>query len=250
MQLHEWTEDPATAVSLQKALAARVVRSDQLPSSVSLIAGVDVGFEPQDPTRNARVDPQAPSVTRAVIVVVEYPSLRLVESVLHRQPTSMAYIPGLLSFRELPAILNAYEYLSHRPELVMVDGQGIAHPRRMGVASHLGLWLDVPTIGVGKRRLCGRHEEVPNVKGAAVALIDKGDTVGCVLRTREGVKPLYISAGHRISLDTAREWVMACLTRYKLPEPTRQADRLASRRTPEGVLMREGRSPQNGAQQR
>lgn len=241
-QLHAWTEDPKTTIQLQKALAPQVIREDCLPASIDLIAGVDVGFEPVDPKRNARVDPAAPSMTRAVIVVMEYPSLRIVEQVLHRQPTTMPYIPGLLSFRELPAILEAYAYLEHCPDLLMVDGMGIAHPRRMGIATHLGLWLDKPTIGVGKSRLCGRHDDVPDIKGAAVPLIDKGEEVGRVMRSREGIKPLYISQGHRISLDTACDWVRACLTRYKLPEPTRQADRLASRRTKEGVLMREARS--------
>ncbi|WP_414501035.1 deoxyribonuclease V [Zymobacter sp. IVIA_12111.31 C1] len=241
-QLHAWIEDPRAAIQLQKALAPRVIREDRLPASVDLIAGVDVGFEPLDPKRNARVDPAAPSLTRAVIVVMEYPSLRVVEQVLHRQPTTMPYIPGLLSFRELPAILEAYACLEHRPDLLMVDGMGIAHPRRMGIATHLGLWLDKPSIGVGKSRLCGRHADVPDVKGATVPLIDKGEEVGRVMRSREGVKPLYISQGHRISLETACDWVRACLTRYKLPEPTRQADRLASRRTQEGVLMREARS--------
>lgn len=241
--LHAWTNEPKAAIQLQKSLAPYVEREDRLPREVELIAGVDVGFEPVDPKRNARVDPSAPSLTRAVIVVMEYPSLRVIEQVLHRQPTTMPYIPGLLSFRELPAILKAYECLAHRPDLIMVDGQGIAHPRRMGIATHLGLWLDMPTIGVGKSRLCGRHAEVPDVKGAAVPLIDKGEEVGRVMRSREGVKPLYISQGHRISLNTACDWVRACLTRYKLPEPTRQADRLASRRTQKGILMRETRSP-------
>lgn len=244
--LHAWTEEPKVAIQLQKMLAPRIVREDHLPASVELIAGVDVGFEPLDPRRNARVDPAAPSLTRAVIVVMEYPSLRVIEQVLHRQPTTMPYIPGLLSFRELPAILEAYACLAHRPDLLMVDGQGIAHPRRMGIATHLGLWLDQPTIGVGKSRLCGRHAEVPDSKGATVPLMDRGEEIGRVMRSREVVKPLYISQGHRISLDTACAWVRACLTRYKLPEPTRQADRLASRRTREGVLMREARSDVHG----
>ena len=235
--LHTWTEDPKTAIQLQKTLALRVVQEDRLPERVELIAGVDVGFEPLDPKRNARIDPTAPSLTRAVIVVMEYPSLRVIEQVLHRQPTTMPYIPGLLSFRELPAILEAFACLTHQPDLLMVDGQGIAHPRRMGIATHLGLWLDLPTIGVGKSRLCGRYADVPSQKGATVPLMDKGEEIGRVMRSREGVKPLFISSGHHISLNSACDWVRACLTRYKLPEPTRQADRLASRRTPEGVLM-------------
>lgn len=237
--LHEWTEDPATAIALQRQLATQIECRDRLAHPVRWIAGVDVGFEPMDPTRNARIDPRAPALTRAVIVVLEYPSLRVVEQVLHRQPATMPYIPGLLSFRELPAVLQAFDKLKRRPDLLMVDGMGVAHPRRIGIASHLGLWLDIPAIGVGKSRLCGRHAAAPEAKGAFVALEDKGDTIGAVLRTRERVKPLYISTGHRVSLATAIEWVMACVTRYKLPEPTRQADRLASRRTRAGVLMQE-----------
>lgn len=237
--LHEWTEDPKQAIALQRQLAGLVEREDRLSHEVRWIAGVDVGFEPLDPKRNARVDPGAPALTRAVVVILEYPSLRVVEQVLHRQPATMPYIPGLLSFRELPAVLHAVDKLTRRPDLIMVDGMGVAHPRRIGIASHLGLWLDTPTIGVGKSRLCGRHADVPEQRGAYVPLLDKGEMIGAVLRTREQVKPLYISSGHRVSLSTSIEWVMACLTRYKLPEPTRQADRLASRRTQAGILMQE-----------
>lgn len=237
--LHEWTEEPKAAVQLQKSLAKRVVLEDQLPDEVTLIAGVDVGFEPLNSEGRARTTSGAPSLTRAVIVIMTYPSLRIVEQVLHRQPTTMPYIPGLLSFRELPAVVAAFDKVANRPDLVMVDGQGIAHPRRMGIATHLGLWLDLPTIGVGKSRLCGHYDEVPDIRGASVELTEKEECLGYVLRTREGVKPIFVSPGHRVSRETARAWVMACLTRYKLPEPTRQADRLASRRSREGVLMRE-----------
>lgn len=218
--LHEWTVDPESAIALQKSLAPRIVCSDQM-GEVNHIAGVDIGFE------------EGGDTTRAVIVVMRWPSLEIVERVLHRTPTRMPYIPGLLSFRELPAALEAFGQLTITPDLLMVDGMGIAHPRRLGIAAHLGLWLDMPAIGVGKSRLCGQHDEVPEARGSWVPLTHRNETIGAVLRTRERVKPLYISTGHRISLESSISWVMQCLTRYKLPEPTRQADRLASRRTAE-----------------
>ncbi|WP_456269855.1 deoxyribonuclease V [Kushneria sp. AK178] len=231
--LHEWTVDPDTAIALQKSLAPRIEDCDRT-GEVSHIAGVDIGFEDGGDT------------TRAVIVVMRWPSLEIVERVLHRTPTQMPYIPGLLSFRELPAALEAFEQLTLTPDLLMVDGMGIAHPRRLGIAAHLGLWLDMPTIGVGKSRLCGRHDEVPEARGSWVPLTHRNETIGAVLRTREKVKPLYISIGHRISLESSIGWVMQCLTRYKLPEPTRQADRLASRRTAETRRPREDAASQQG----
>ncbi|RKQ97039.1 endonuclease V [Kushneria sinocarnis] len=224
-ELHDWTVDTETAIALQHQLAPNIIREGE-PEDIEHIAGVDIGFEDEGAT------------TRAVIVLMHWPSLEVVEQVIHREATRMAYVPGLLSFRELPAALNALQRLEGTPQLVMVDGMGIAHPRRLGIAAHLGLWLELPTIGVGKSRLCGRHEPVGEEKGARTPLVDRGETIGTVLRTRERVKPLYISTGHRISEESAVKWVMHCLTRYKLPEPTRQADRLASRRT---RALREGR---------
>ncbi|MCM5703834.1 deoxyribonuclease V [Larsenimonas salina] len=216
--LHEWALDPQDAVALQKRLASRISQTDDLPETVTLVAGIDVGFE------------EGGDVTRAAIVVMSVPELSIVEHRVARIPTQMPYVPGLLSFRELPAVLEAISMLERTPDLFMVDGQGIAHPRRMGIATHLGLWLERPTIGVGKSRLCGQHEAVPDHKGGWTELHHRGECIGAVLRTRERVKPLYISPGHRISLETSIEWVMRCLTRYKLPEPTRQADKLASRK--------------------
>lgn len=222
--LHDWNLDPTEAIALQKRLATRIEREDRL-AAVRYIAGVDIGFE------------QGGEVTRAAVVVLAWPGdplvgLQIVEQVVHREPTRMAYIPGLLSFREIPAALAAFDKLTVRPELVMVDGQGIAHPRRLGVASHLGLWLDLPTIGVAKSRLCGVHDDVPEKRGEWTPLIHRGETIGAVLRSRGGVKPVFVSLGHRISLATSLDWVVKCLGRTKLPEPTRLADRLASRRGP------------------
>lgn len=217
MPLHEWTLSPEEAIALQWRLAPRVECRDRI-GDVHRIAGVDIGFE------------QNGEVTRAAVVVLAWPGLSMLEHVVHREPTRMPYIPGLLSFREVPAALQAFTLLNSPPDLVMVDGQGIAHPRRLGVASHLGLWLDIPTIGVAKSRLCGTHDDVPPRRGDWTPLCDGDETIGAVLRSRQNVKPVYVSPGHRLGLETAVAWVVRCLGRTKLPEPTRLADRLASRR--------------------
>jgi deoxyribonuclease V len=160
--------------------------------------------------------------------VLDFPSLALADRIVVRELTRFPYIPGLLPFREAPAVLAAFERLRAVPDLVLYDGQGIAHPRRFGIASHVGLALDTPTIGVAKTRLVGEHRRVPERKRAWVPLVDDGETIGAVLRTRAGVTPLYVSIGHRVSLEGAIRWVMACTTRYRLPETTRCAHHLAS----------------------
>lgn len=212
---HPWDLTPKEAIALQRQLAGHVLVADHY-GEVRRIAGVDVGFE------------QNNTVTRAAVAVLEYPALTLREYAIAREPTRFPYVPGLLSFREVPAVLAALEQLSALPDMLLCDGQGIAHPRRLGIASHLGVLLDLPTIGVAKSRLIGTHEEPGEEKGAWQPLLDKGEAIGCVLRTRSRVKPLYISPGHRVGLESARQWVMACLTRYRLPETTRWAHRLAS----------------------
>ncbi|PCF95668.1 deoxyribonuclease V [Vreelandella nigrificans] len=224
--LHEWNLTPKQAVALQADLAKRLESTDRI-DPVEHIAGVDIGFEEEG------------AITRAAVVVLKWelaavPSLTVVEQAVHREPTRMPYIPGLLSFREVPAALGAFAKLSVKPELVMVDGQGIAHPRRLGVAAHLGLWLDLPTIGIAKSRLYGKHPEVGEARGDWVPLTAGGDVIGAVLRSRAKVKPVVVSPGHRLSLDTSLTWVMRCLGRTKLPEPTHLADRLASRRGTQG----------------
>ena len=180
------------------------------------VCGIDVGFEEDG------------KVTRAAIVVLAFPSLELVEHALARRPTSFPYVPGLLSFREIPAVLEALAKLKTRPDLLLCDGQGIAHPRRCGLASHTGLAAGLPSIGVAKTRLIGEHREPGRRRGAWAPLRDAGETIGAVLRTRSGVKPVYVSIGHRVSLPTAIRYVMACCTRYRLPETTRWAHHLAS----------------------
>ncbi|MEX2524842.1 MAG: deoxyribonuclease V [Gammaproteobacteria bacterium] len=212
---HPWNVPPKEAVELQRQLARFVVTRDDF-GVIRTVAGVDVGFEDKG------------RVTRAAVAVLEYPSLQPAEEAVARLPTTFPYVPGLLSFRELPAVLRAVETLNRLPDIFLCDGQGIAHPRRFGIACHLGLLTNTPALGVGKSRLVGTHGEVPGQRGGWTALLDRDEVVGAVLRTRAGVKPVYISPGHRISLESAVKLIMACTTRYKLPETTRAAHRLAS----------------------
>jgi len=212
---HRWDLTPGEAIALQKRLAKRVVRLDRV-GPVRHVCGIDVGFDDEG------------RVTRAAAAVLGFPGLQLVDFALARRPTSFPYVPGLLSFREAPAALDALGALRVVPDLLLCDGQGIAHPRRIGIASHIGLLAGIPSIGVAKTRLVGEHGRVPGRRGAWAPLVDRGETVGAVLRTRAGVKPLFVSIGHRVSLETSIRWVMACTTRYRLPETTRWAHRLAS----------------------
>lgn len=199
--------------------ASQVVRHDDLPfDQPTFIAGADVGFE-QDGT-----------ITRAAVAVLAYPSLELVEYQIARIDTLMPYIPGLLSFREYPALLAAWQQLEHRPDLVFVDGHGVSHPRRLGVASHFGLLVGVPTIGVAKRRLCGQFAPLAEAVGSQQPLLDGDEQLGWVWRSKARCNPLFVSTGHRISPDTALQWVMRCTRGYRLPEPTRWADAVASNR--------------------
>lgn len=202
-------------MAVQRELRAYLIPNDQL-GLVRRVAGVDVGFEGDG------------TVVRAAVAVLRYPELTLLETAIARRPTEFPYIPGLLSFRELPAVLDALARLSEPPDLLLCDGQGIAHPRRLGIASHLGLLVELPSVGVAKTRLCGTSQEPPEQRGAWTPLRAGDEVIGAVLRTRPGVKPLYISTGHRVGLATAIEYVMGCCTRYRLPETTRWAHRLAS----------------------
>jgi deoxyribonuclease V len=213
----DWDGTAQQARVLQSALAERVVLEDDfVPPRV--IAGVDVGFEEQG------------SITLAAAVLLDADTLQLIAHSVARIPTSMPYVPGLLSFRELPALLQALRDLPQIPDLIYCDGLGIAHPRRLGIASHLGVVTGLPTIGVAKSILVGTHAELPQEKGARVPLRHAGEQVGWMLRSKDKVKPLIVSPGHRVSMDTAVELVLACCRGYRLPEPTRLADRLASRR--------------------
>jgi deoxyribonuclease V len=213
---HLWNVTPREAIAIQNRLRGLVRVEDDLPGEIRRVAGVDVGFEDHG------------AVTRAAVAVLDFPGLAPVETRIARRPTDFPYIPGLLSFREIPALVAALEGLETLPDLILVDGQGYAHPRRLGIACHLGVLTGLPTVGVGKTRLVGTHQPVPDLRSAWVPLMDKGEEIGAVLRTRAGVKPIYVSAGHRVSLAAAVDWVMRCTGRYRLPETTRQAHRLAS----------------------
>jgi deoxyribonuclease V len=215
---YDW-KTPASveeAIALQRELARRVLAADA-HGPIRSVAGVDAGFEG--------------NTARAAVVVLAFPELHYLDHALVRRPAGMPYVPGLLSFREAPAILAALEALREAPDLLLLDGQGIAHPRRLGIASHVGIVTDLPAIGVAKSLLTGRHPPVPDERGAHVWLRDGDEIIGAVLRTRPGVKPLYVSLGHRVSLETALHYVLACTTRFRLPETTRAAHNLASHGT-------------------
>lgn len=216
-QRHAWPLTVEEALPIQQELRKEVITSDQL-ESVQYVAGVDMGFE------------DSYSISRAAVAVLSFPDLELKEQAIAKRPTTFPYVPGFLSFREIPAVLDALEKLAIAPDLILCDGQGIAHPRRFGIACHLGVLIDVPTIGVAKSLLVGKHEELPLERGNWQPLIHRRETIGAVLRTRKGVKPVYVSSGHRISLTTAIDYVMRCTPKYRLPETTRWADKLASNR--------------------
>jgi deoxyribonuclease V len=215
----EWNGSVAGARALQVELAAQVRLEDDF-QPLRLLAGLDVGFE------------EGGAVTRAAAILIDALSLEAVAEVVARLPTSMPYIPGLLSFRELPALLDALAGLPAVPDLVFVDGQGVAHPRGLGIAAHLGVVTGLPTIGVAKKILVGKHAELGPRRGDRVELLHLGRRIGTVLRSKDGVRPLIVSPGHRVSQASAADLVLDCVTRYRLPEPTRLADRLASRRHP------------------
>ncbi|MDP6623986.1 MAG: deoxyribonuclease V [Alphaproteobacteria bacterium] len=215
---HAWPETPAEARELQERLAGGVERRDRI-ATVGRIAGADVGFEERG------------RIARAAVVVLDFATLQPLETSIVRQPTGFPYVPGLLSFREAPVLLAAIDKLTIFPDLLLCDGQGIAHPRRFGLACHLGLLLDLPTIGVAKSRLVGRHDEPGPIKGDWMPLLHgegaQEETIGAVLRSRTGVKPLYVSIGHRVSLASAIALVLRATPRFRLPETTRLADRLS-----------------------
>jgi deoxyribonuclease V len=212
-KLHNWNLTPQEAIRVQVEMRERLVlRWDDRP--IHTIGGVDVSIKEE--------------FTRAAIVVLRYPELTPVEASVEDTPLIFPYIPGLLAFREGPAVLAAWSKLQNKPDLLMFDGQGIAHPRGVGIASQMGLWLECPTIGVGKSRLYGIHTEVGPNRGDRADLLDKDTTViGTALRTREKTNVLYISPGHLIDVAHATQFVLDCVTRYRLPEPTRWAHKVA-----------------------
>ncbi|MFQ5890509.1 MAG: deoxyribonuclease V [Gemmatimonadota bacterium] len=221
---------PAEAIAVQKRLAPRVVAEDSR-GKIRRIAGVDVHF---DRCRGA---------AQAAVAVLVYPSLERVEVVTASRAVSFPYIAGLFAFRELPPVLEALAGLGEPPDLLLCDGHGVAHPRRFGLACHLGLLTDTPAIGVAKSLLVGHHAPLPPERGASRRLVDGEETVGMALRTRSNVKPVYVSVGHRICLASALEYVLRCSPRFRLPEPIRQAHHFARRpRARTGEMASEVRS--------
>ena len=215
-ELHEFGLSPAEARALQGELASRVVAGPTLDlGSVRYVAGADVS------TQGDRA--------YGTVVVLDFPALSVVEAQGFKAPLEFPYVPGLLSFREMPSLLGALKKVETAADVVVLDAQGLAHPRRMGLASHVGLFIDVPTVGCAKSVLVGKFEEPGLEKGSATELMHRGDIVGRAVRTREKVSPVYVSVGNGIDLDSCVELVLACCTRYRLPEPTRQAHNAANR---------------------
>lgn len=216
-ELHRWDVTPQEAIAIQNELRERISLRDEW-GPVHYVAGIDVNT--------------AGNVARAAIVVLRYPDLQPVDWATYQVPLSFPYIPGLLAFREAPAVLEAVRQLRMGPDLLIFDGQGYAHPRRLGIASHVGLVLDKPSIGCAKSRLCGVYTEPGLQRGEYSFLTDHGETIGVALRTRENTAPVFVSVGHKVSLEAAITWVLRCCTDYRLPETTRWAHKVAGGETP------------------
>lgn len=214
--LNDWSITPKDAIALQKELAGRV-RIQPLPSSFGILGAADIAYC------------KSSDALIAVIVTCGWPHLEVIESVHIAARAQFAYIPGLLSFREVPPLLRAYSELKAKPDIFLCDGQGIAHPRRLGFAAHLGLCLEIPTVGCAKSRLCGNHETLTLRKGCSTPLVLHGEQVGVVYCSRDGVKPIYISPGHLSDIPSSERLVSRCLGRYRIPEPLRLAHNLATR---------------------
>lgn len=213
--LHRWDISPKEAVTVQRSLVGKLGAELSL-GNPETVAGVDVSYIRES------------NESFAAVAVLSLHNLEPTEVAVARVPTPFPYVPGLLSFREVPPILEAFGKLSQSPDLIFVDGHGRAHPRRIGIASHLGLWLEMPTIGIGKSRLCGSYEVPGQDRGSVSDLIDRDERIGCVLRTRPGVKPVFVSIGYGLGLEACVEWTLKVTTRYRLPEPIRTADRIAA----------------------
>jgi len=212
MSIHRWDLSPAEAIALQQQLAAQVSQNNQL-KQVETIAGVDMSVRGQ--------------AGRAAVAVFSFPDLVMIDHAVATRTLSFPYLPGLFSFREGPVVLAALERLADPPDLLIFDGQGLAHPRRFGLACHIGLLTGLPSIGCAKSRLIGQYQEPGPERGSYSPLIEDGQTIGAVVRTRSRVKPVFVSIGHRVDLPTSIHYVLACCGRYRLPEPIRWADRIA-----------------------
>jgi deoxyribonuclease V len=221
LPLHGWDVSPAEARRIQTDLAGRVDLNDAIAiDSIEIVAGVD----------NTYVTREGKTTAGAVVVALTFPAMEIMETVVAWQPIAFPYVPGLLSFREAPAVLAACADLRVEPDIFLFDGQGYAHPRRLGLASHLGLILERPTVGCAKSRLVGEYEEPERIFGAHTPLVDRGEVIGAAVRTRPRHKPLFVSPGHKISVETAVDVVLACCRNGAfLPEPTRLAHKTVTR---------------------
>lgn len=217
VESHSWALSPMEAISLQKTLAERVL-AKPLAARLKVVGATDISY-----SRNS-------DLLIAVIVTCKLPGMELIESVHHVGRASFPYIPGLLSFREIPPLLGAYAKIGQKPDVILCDGQGIAHPRKLGLAAHFGLCLDIATIGCAKSRLCGSFDEPPQKKGSSRPLFLNGEQVGIVYRSRDGVQPIYISPGHLCDLKSSKKFVARCIGRYRIPEPIRLAHSEANRK--------------------
>ncbi|MDA8306124.1 MAG: endonuclease V [Deltaproteobacteria bacterium] len=217
MELHSWTLSAKEAISLQKTLAEQVL-IQPLPARLKILGAEDLSYSKHS------------DLLFAVILTFKWPGLDLIESVHHVCKASFPYVPGLLSFREVPPLIEAYGKLGQKPDVLLCDAQGIAHPRKLGLAAHLGLCLGIPTVGCAKSRLCGTHDDPPLKKGSSRPLMLDGEQVGIVFRSRDGVKPIYISPGHLADVQSSKKLVYRCLRRYRIPEPLRLAHIEANRR--------------------
>ncbi|MEW6518180.1 MAG: deoxyribonuclease V [Thermodesulfobacteriota bacterium] len=212
---HSWSVTPQQAIIIQQRLASVVIRQCTNNRQLRLVAGVDAAFSADG------------AYCLAGVVLWDVEQQAVIEQRLASRRLVFPYIPGLLTFREAPAMLAALRKLRHTPDVLMCDGQGIAHPRRLGIASHLGLLAGLPAVGCAKSRLIGVHAEPARQKGSITPLVDHGERIGSVVRTRDGVRPVFVSMGHLIDLPAAEQLVLACAVRFRLPEPTRLADQLA-----------------------
>jgi len=206
-----WNLTPRQAMRLQESLRERVELEDRF-GDIRHVAGADLAFDPET------------EVAFAGVVVYRFPGLEEVERRMARRKLRFPYVPGLLSFRECPILLAAFARLETEPDLILIDGHGRAHPRRFGIACHIGILFDKPTIGCAKSRLVGEHQEPGERAGATAPLMLEGERLGVVVRTRDGVRPIYVTTGHRVSLDSAVGLVKQCLDGFRIPKPTREAD--------------------------
>jgi deoxyribonuclease V len=219
---------PSEAIVLQKELAVRVQTTNGFdPATVQTVAGIDVSVKGGGRWVRGPEASAEQSTGKAAVVVLSYPHFSLLDRAAEARPITFPYVPGLLSFRESPLVLAAWEKLTVRPDLILVDGQGFAHPRRFGIACHLGVLLDVPAIGVAKSVLIGRYENLGDAPGDTAPLIHQDETIGMAVRSKARTNPLIVSVGHKIDLTTAVSFVLSCVRGYRLPEPTRQAHNFA-----------------------